>query len=468
MLPRYGESIPYDRALELNRGNPDDKWRGRKAANRLEPEAWPNVAPKFQLKNGQRIFTIGSCFARNIEEYLHQLGFDIPALRMVAPDEAGGGRSNAILNRYTPVAIAQDIEWTHGILGRDGVVGWKDVEPLVFEVAPGRFQDMHLNTDIAVSKERVLERRAELFAINKDGFESDVVVITPGVIEAWYDQATKLFVQRTPSPRLARQMGAGRIHYKVLTYEECYACLNRAIDLLDRHRRKWFLFTVSPVPLTRTFTNQDIVIANQYSKSLLRAVVGRICSERDNCDYFPSYESVMLTKQPYVWNDDLIHVTDRFVSKIVGRLVGGRMEGGGPQAARSPIMDLLERFTDCLQREDQAAAMAIYREIGERGRDVEVPQFHRQATLLLQAAGDLPGALMHAKRFVELRPGTLGPLIILARVQFQAGDKGLAHDTATRALALARKETHKNMVKQLIKRFSRPAPVPSKPPANSR
>ena len=44
---------------------------------------FPEVRPRFTFEDGCRIFTIGSCFARNIEQHL--TGYDLPTLRFSAP-----------------------------------------------------------------------------------------------------------------------------------------------------------------------------------------------------------------------------------------------------------------------------------------------------------------------------------------------------------------------------------------------
>jgi tetratricopeptide (TPR) repeat protein len=80
------------------------------------------------------------------------------------------------------------------------------------------------------------------------------------------------------------------------------------------------LLTASPVPIMRTFTGDDVIIANTYSKSVLRAVAGQIAEEYPNVDYLPGYEAVMLTKQANVWSDDLRHVEPEFVGRLVGRM----------------------------------------------------------------------------------------------------------------------------------------------------
>ena len=79
------------------------------------------------------------------------------------------------------------------------------------------------------------------------------------------------------------------------------------------------LITTSPVPLSRTFTTDDVIIANS-SKSVLRAVAGEIAAANVAMDYFPSYESVSGTKNWQIRGEDLLHVSDAFVGKVVSRL----------------------------------------------------------------------------------------------------------------------------------------------------
>lgn len=52
------------------------------------------------------------------------------------------------------------------------------------------------------------------------------------------------------------------------------------------------ILTVSPVPLTATASNEHILRASTYSKSVLRAVAGDFCYDHSFADYFPSFELV--------------------------------------------------------------------------------------------------------------------------------------------------------------------------------
>ena len=53
-----------------------------------------------------------------------------------------------------------------------------------------------------------------------------------------------------------------------------------------------FLVTVSPVPLTATATDEHVLVATTYSKSVLRSVAGALAMEFADIDYVPSYEII--------------------------------------------------------------------------------------------------------------------------------------------------------------------------------
>ena len=83
------------------------------------------------------------------------------------------------------------------------------------------------------------------------------------------------------------------MHFKNFRFSEV---LNDTVDFLEMARginpQMRFLFTVSPVPLTATATNQHVLPATVYSKSVLRAVCGEVMAACDYVDYYPSYELV--------------------------------------------------------------------------------------------------------------------------------------------------------------------------------
>jgi len=75
--------------------------------------------------------------------------------------------------------------------------------------------------------------------------------------------------------------------------------------------------TTSPIPLLATFTDRDVVAANTYSKSVLRAVAEDLAAAHPNVHYFPSYEIVMNSDRGAAWADDGRHVQPEVVNHIM-------------------------------------------------------------------------------------------------------------------------------------------------------
>lgn len=317
-MPPFAVSPAAERLRDKSNANAD--WSD--AGPRLAPQAWPAFAPRFIVPAAGTVFTIGSCFARNIEEHVARLGFRVPTLAFAVPEaERAGGRGNAVLNKYTPAAIRQEFEWTRQVLEAGGTVRPEHVAPLAFTCTDGNQIDLQLGGFRAVSPERLLARRQELFDVVRHAFTADCVVLTLGLVEAFVDETTGLAIQQAPvQPAFRRSLS--RFTFRRLDFAACRAAVQASIDTVRAvNPAATFLITTSPVPLDRTFTDEDVITATMYGKSVLRAVCGEIVAANERVDYFPSYESVMLTRDWSVFQSDRRHVADGFVGKIVQRLV---------------------------------------------------------------------------------------------------------------------------------------------------
>lgn len=308
--------LTYEQSLK-NAKLPFASWK--KTESRLAPETWPVLNPKFKLENQNTIFTIGSCFARNIEQHLKRAGCKVPTLDFGVPKEEWQFRRNGILNKYTPAAIYQDVEWA-GQNYKNGGFDIKYCSKLMYECKDGSVIDTNLGGFIPVSKERFTERRKEIYTVYEKLFTAECIVITLGLVETWYDEEQKYFIQTAPIQRSIENKD--RFTFKILSFNDCKRFIEDAISIIKEiNPQAKFLISTSPVPLERTFSGQDIITANLYSKSTLRSVCGDVILNNDYIDYFPSFESVMLTKSWDVWMEDRRHVTDDFVNKIVKRLI---------------------------------------------------------------------------------------------------------------------------------------------------
>lgn len=329
----------------LARKNPYANWSN--AVDRLMPETWPKIEPNFKLSPGSSVFTIGSCFARNIEEHLSIIGCDVPTLEFGVPKvEWSGLRDNGILNKYTAASIYQDIAWTEEIYARGDDFQDLDSDKFLFEVADNTVIDLQLGGFAPVTRERFYQRRRDLYQLNKKIFDVECVTITLGLIEAW--RIGDLYVQQPPANRQMLKH-ASEFDFEILDYPTCLSMIEKSIALIRKHNSKVkFLITTSPVPMERTFSEDDVIIANMTSKSTLRTVAHEIARKSHNVDYFPSYESVTLSQRDSAFEKDQIHIRDGFVGKIVEGLIDTYFE------TESEMFKLLQQSRTELDAGDKA------------------------------------------------------------------------------------------------------------------
>jgi len=275
----------------------------------------PGFQPKFgiDMKRVNSVFTIGSCFARYIEEVLEPMGISLPTKRFIAPKDEWRARPNGLLNEFNPGSISQKIIST---LRKE-----KKPEETIFKHADS-YHDLLLCGGGGVSYERAVSRRQEIDSVYEDLINSEVVIITLGFIEAWYDNATKQWLNRMPPYN--EDVEPNRFIFKRLDVDDVMSLLSVALSELDSLGKK-IILTVTPVPISMTFTNSDCIVANEFSKSVLRVCAERLRADFKNVDYYPSYEMARIPGL-VAYNDDNVHIKRPVVEKIIFHMVSKYQE----------------------------------------------------------------------------------------------------------------------------------------------
>jgi len=155
-----------------------------------------------------------------------------------------------------------------------------------------------------------------------------VIIITLGLVEAWYDKQSQLYLNLAPHPR-ALKNSPERFEMRVLDYNEIISELEEFYTITKRFCKPdvKILITVSPVPLLATFRDQDVLVANTYSKAVQRAAVEYFIRQHDNIDYFPSFEFVTLGDPNHNWSGDYRHVSPHVVQRIMGSVMSKYTQG---------------------------------------------------------------------------------------------------------------------------------------------
>lgn len=300
---------------------------GPYAAQRLrQPRFFASVTPEFRIDRSDKLFAIGSCFARGIESALKSRGFQVES---AATDfdqfsTVDGHRVTALgfTNKYTTYSMLNELSWALDPAA-------KFPEQSLVDLDAQRTIDPHINPTLkVVDRAGTLERRRIIQTVNARLKDCRVLFMTLGLVEVWYDNLAKVHLNTTPNGEM-RRADPGRYSFLVSNYVQNMQNLEQLYALLQRfgHPQLQIVVTTSPVPLQATFTGQDIVVANTYSKSTLRAVAQDFASAHANVQYFPSYEIVMNSGRELAWEDDLRHVQGAMTQHVMDQFVRGYVEG---------------------------------------------------------------------------------------------------------------------------------------------
>ncbi|MFV0597190.1 GSCFA domain-containing protein [Shewanella sp.] len=268
--------LPYDSSRD------EIFWRTAVANIRTGFDTFNMLTPKFDIERHHRISSAGSCFAQHIGNWLMQNGYCYNR-SLLNRDEVS---SFAFGNIYTPRSLLQWFVCSDDELSEHSVH---------FEVESCRYYDLLLPR----AAEAGYQSRDELLAFRKLVMEetraqlaqSECFIFTLGLIEAWAD-GNDICYPSCPGVKFG-EYDPEKYQLKVFNYQEIFSDLSelfKQIKSVNPDIR--FVLTVSPVPLTATATDNHILVANGYSKSVLRAVAGAFCQGRNDVSYFPSFELI--------------------------------------------------------------------------------------------------------------------------------------------------------------------------------
>lgn len=250
--------------------------------------------PKFFVSKQQKVVTLGSCFAQHIAKNMKAKGYLVvdtePSPPGLIENEAkryGYDLFSARTgNIYVMRQLLQLYEEAHGM--------WKPIEP-VWE-KNGRFYDaMRPSVEpsgldspgcVIKHREKHLQCLMEMFS------QCDVFIFTLGLTESWVSKKSGEVYPTAPGT-VAGEFDEDKYEFKNFTFQEIYSDFLKFLDYLKSSNPEIkVLLTVSPVPLTATATDDHVMVATAYSKSVLRAVAGQLEKDFECVDYFPSYDII--------------------------------------------------------------------------------------------------------------------------------------------------------------------------------
>jgi GSCFA family. len=189
--------LTANHSLRISHKNPNIRYPGRNDYRCRDSLLIPSLKPKFHIDYPVKIFTIGSCFARNIEEALSGYDVQLPTRDFSAPRSEWPYRHNGLLNEFNPGIISQRI--------LSAMNGEPFPEETIVQTRNG-FIDLLLPASaLPVTYERTITRRTEIDKVYSNLVTSELVIITLGLVEAWFDNSRMVFLNRMPYPLLLRK-----------------------------------------------------------------------------------------------------------------------------------------------------------------------------------------------------------------------------------------------------------------------
>jgi hypothetical protein len=290
-----------------------------------------SVRPQPLISRDSRVLTIGSCFAVEIRAALRARGLDMyPQYLDIDLDLERETiarlphRDN--VNHYDTANIRQEFERALG--KREGVDDEfpalelrKDFDPKTIPGRVGflpRYQDPYRKNVFGTDHGAIVDASRRLDHCFRDAIETaDVYIVTLGHTESWQDVNTGRYVW---SEKVRQQIADPEsIQFRPTDFEHNYENIRWVCAALRaRFPGKKVVLTVSPISLKKTFTDDDLVIANMYSKSVLRAAAGKVANDFDSVLYWPSYE---LALKMDLYREDGRHVSREGIDFIVSNFL---------------------------------------------------------------------------------------------------------------------------------------------------
>ncbi len=262
---------------------PAQRWRSAVAGVGDDGPDPATDAP-FRLAPGERIATVGSCFAQHLAPALAARGF--PRFEVeAAPPEAPSNYPARYGNVYTARQLRQLLERAFGRFEPTESAWQRDdgrfVDPFRPTVEPAGYASPDA---VAAARETHLAAVRTLFR------ELDTLIVTLGLTEAWTSIADGAVFPLAPGVAGGR-FDPERHRFVNFDVAAVIADLQAFVeDVTHVNPRARVILTVSPVPIAATYEPRHVLVSSSATKSTLRAAVDVLTRRLPEVGYFPAYE----------------------------------------------------------------------------------------------------------------------------------------------------------------------------------
>lgn len=334
----------------------------RTAVSGRTPKSVKSVSnTHLKLKSTDRVLTAGSCFAQHIAVRLKLHGFNVldyePAPKRTSrawrAEHSFDVYSARYGNIYYARQLVQLIEEAEGIFVPENWIWSKNDR--VYDALRPSVEPMGWATE-----SEVIEQRGQhLQAVRRLIRDADVFVFTLGLTEGWEHKKSGTVYPTAPGT-IAGSWDPDAVQFHNFTFPEIVLDMERVFELVRNvNPEVKFLLTVSPVALAATATENNVLVANSYSKSTLRSVAGYLSEIHSFVHYFPSYDLITginsgvelyESNQRSVRSDTVDTVMEKFMNEMLEDSPRPPTQGDG-ESQHVPVGKRQQEFEEMICEE---------------------------------------------------------------------------------------------------------------------
>lgn len=259
-------------------------------------------------KDNNSISSVGSCFAQHVGKWMIENNYPFNRSKLDSRQIS----SFAFGNVYTPRCFLQWLTLDPAHSHRFDIFYDKNAERYIDQLRPNVYPD-GFSSEEALRKARISAKN-ELFDTLT---ATNVLIFTLGLTEAWKD-IDEVFYPSCPGV-IAGEFNDEIFTFHQFNYNEIKSDLLLIKDIIQGiNPQIKVILTVSPVPLTATASDKHILVASQYSKSVLRAVAGYLADNDEVFEYFPSFEIITVNNvNDFRFNENRRTVSNQAVEYVM-------------------------------------------------------------------------------------------------------------------------------------------------------
>lgn len=315
------------------------------------------------LSRNDKIASLGSCFAANLVPYLVKNGLTYvqeeprhPAFAGAPPENFSYDKFSAAYgNIYTARQFRQLLDRAFGTF-HPQEDRWDVDGEIVDPYRPGLRYRARSHPEFDALTAYHLRCVRSVFE------KATVVVFTLGLTEAWVSTLDGAVFPACPGT-VAGVFDPARHAFHNFTVGEIVSDLDYIYaKLKEMQPAQRLILTVSPVPLVATATDNHVLTASIYSKSVLRAACGEICQRHPDILYFPAYEIITGPQAPESFFEaDRRNVSTAGIDEVMRTLLSHSETAGpaaaAPQAGQNDSAQQLSQLLSQIECEEAAAAL---------------------------------------------------------------------------------------------------------------